>query len=69
MKNKFSIGDTVWFMSNNEVKNNVVMGILKSHNDEYYYFLGKSFGWSDHLSNAVCEDELFATKKDLIKSL
>lgn len=77
MKNKYNIGDTVWFMEKNKPAREVVTGIflpgklndLDQFTGPIRYLFG-NFGFADiRIRDGIEEAELFLTKEDLIASL
>ena len=66
VKTKYSIGDMVFFISNNRVMNLKVTGVGISVDDasgepEIFYHL--------HYDSKMPENKLFRTKKELLESL
>ena len=66
VKTRYSIGDTVWFISQNRVQSLDITGVHvcvePDENSKVEYILHFNSGW-------VNEDRLFKSKKELLESL
>lgn len=70
MKAKYKIGQKVWYMCDNTVNEEVVVGILAASNGIVYYYL-TSLDAGDEIKpwNGEAEGSIFPDKKSLIASL
>ena len=78
VKPKYTINDRVYILSNNKVDNVIICaiygeGTFINHEGHFSYpiiiYDVSSNGSSDKITRGLHEDQLFKTKKDLIKSL
>lgn len=71
IKNKFKIGQIVWFIDKNHVKSGEVESLqfYADKNFSYYIEYGVSDYKDDFGRNCLTEHRLFASKDDLKKSL
>ena len=68
IETKYNIGDEVWFQDEKQPVNNEILGIeIETYkHKQLIKYLFVHDGW---FLFTVCEDDLFPTKEELLKSL
>ena len=78
-KRKFNPGDTVWVMSDNNLKEKLVFAVIESlstlpwgsKNVFYYHLINERYGagWGNNEGGKYSEDRIFSSKEELIDNL
>lgn len=68
IETKYNIGDEVWFQDEKQPVNNEILGIeIETYkHKQLIKYLFEQDGW---FLFTVCEEDLFPTKEELLKSL